>query len=171
MKKIGLFWGSTSGNTEMASEFIKEYLELNDFKVESLDISEHDIEEMGNYDNIIIGCPTWNIGELQDDWDSMFTKYKSINFSGKIGAFFGCGDQVGYSFNFLDAIGILYDPFIENGGTVIGECDIDNYEFDDSKALRDGRLVGLGLDYDNNSDDDCELAMIAWLDEIMEEFK
>ena len=28
-----------------------------------------------NYKNVIIGCPTWNVGELQDDWDMLFEDF------------------------------------------------------------------------------------------------
>ena len=38
-----------------------------------------------------------NIGELQDDWDFIYGKYKELDFSGITAAFFGCGDQVGYA--------------------------------------------------------------------------
>ena len=170
--KIGIFYGSTSGNTDTASQYMKEYLETNDIDVEIFDIGDTDVEEIEKFDKLIIGCPTWNIGELQDDWDSIYEDYKKINFKNKTAAFFGCGDQIGYSFNFLDAIGMLAEPFIENGGKLIGECSRDEYEFDDSKALKDeNTLYGLGLDYDNCDDDECEMLMINWLDEIIDGFK
>ena len=170
MKKIGLFWGSTSGNTEIAVEFMEEYLREEGFKVDSYNVSDIDIDKILEYNNIIISCPTWNIGELQDDWDSVFTAYENLDFTGKIGAFFGCGDQVGYADNFLDAVGILAKPFIKNGGRLIGRCSRDDYDFRDSVALDNGELLGLGLDYDNE-EDECEGQMIMWLEDIMEEFK
>ena len=40
MKKIGMFWGSSSDNTKTAAEFISEYLEMNDVEIESFDIAE-----------------------------------------------------------------------------------------------------------------------------------
>ena len=43
MKKIGLFWGSSSDNTKNAAEFMKEYLEMEDFEVDSFDVAEADI--------------------------------------------------------------------------------------------------------------------------------
>ena len=170
MKKIGLFWGSTSGNTEIAVEFMEEYLQDEGFEVESFNIADTDVDKMTEFDNIIISCPTWNIGELQDDWDSIFLDYEKLDFSGKIGAFFGCGDQVGYPDNFIDAVGMLAKPFMKNGGKLIGRCATDDYDFRDSVALDDGKLLGLGLDYDNE-EDECEGQMIMWLEDIMEEFK
>lgn len=35
-------------------------------------------------------------------------------------AYFGCGDQVGYADNFVDAIGILEAKITERGGKTIG---------------------------------------------------
>ena len=169
MKKIGLFWGSTSGNTEIAVEFMEEYLQDEGFDVESYNIAEIDVDKISEFDNIIISCPTWNIGELQDDWDSIFLNYEKLDFSGKVGAFFGCGDQVGYPDNFIDAVGMLAKPFMENGGKLIGRCGTDDYDFRDSIALDNGELLGLGLDYDNE-EDECEGQMIMWLEDIMEHF-
>ena len=170
MKKVGIFWGSSSGNTEIAIEFMVDYLETEGFEVDQYDVADAEPEKMLEYDNLIIGCPTWNIGELQDDWDSIFLKYQELNFNGKIAAFFGCGDQVGYPDNFLDAIGILAKPFMEKGGKLIGKCPRDEYDFRDSVALDGDDLLGLGLDYDNE-DDKCEGQMIMWLEDIMEDFQ
>ena len=75
---------------------------------------------MLEYKKLIIGCPTWHIGELQDDWDFIYEKYKELDFNGITAAFFGCGDQIGYPANFLDAIGMLAEPFMKKGGKLIG---------------------------------------------------
>ncbi|MDC1050706.1 flavodoxin [Candidatus Marinimicrobia bacterium] len=170
MKKIGFFWGSTSDNTKIASEFIKEYLEAHDFNVDSYDIGGIDLEKILDYDSIIIGCPTWNIGELQSDWDSVFLDFEKLDFTGKTAAFFGCGDQTGYPDNFLDAIGILAKPFIAKGGNLIGRCSTEAYDFRDSVALDGDKFLGLGLDYDNEDEEFCEDLMMSWLDEVMEQF-
>ena len=172
MKKIGIFWGSSTDNTTVATEFMKDYLEMNDHEVDIYNMGETDVEKILEYDNIIIGCPTWHIGELQEDWDSVFLDYEKLDFNGKTAAFFGCGDQVGYPGNFLDAIGMLAEPFMKNGGTLIGKCDRDPYEFTGSRALdADDKLMGLGLDYDNDDEETCEDMMVMWLEDIIEEFK
>ena len=170
MKKIGLFWGSTSGNTEIAVEFMEEYLQGEGFEVDSYNIADDDIEKILEYDNLIIGCPTWNIGELQDDWDSVFDDYEELDFSGKTAGFFGCGDQVGYPDNFLDAIGMLGKTFMEKGGKLVGRCSRDDYDFRDSICLDGDDLLGLGLDYDNE-EEKCEDQMTSWLDKITKEFE
>ena len=172
MKKIGIFWGSSTDNTTVATEFMKDYLEMNDHEVDIYNMEETDVEKILEYDNIIIGCPTWHIGELQEDWDSVFLDYEKLDFNGKNGAFFGCGDQVGYPGNFLDAIGILAEPFMKNGGTLVGRCERDDYSFTGSKALDENdKLMGLGQDYDNDDEETCEDMMVMWLEDIIEDFK
>ena len=172
MKKIGIFWGSSTDNTTTAALFMKEYLEMNDHVVEAHNIEETDPEKILEYDNIIIGCPTWHIGELQEDWDSVFGDYEGLDFNGKTAAFFGCGDQVGYPANFLDAIGMLAEPFTKNGGSLIGKCSREPYNFTGSRALdSDDRLMGLGLDYDNDDEETCEDMMVMWLEDIIDDFK
>ena len=96
--------------------------------------------------------------------------YEKIDFSGITAAFFGCGDALGYPDNFLDAIGILGKPFVKNGGTLIGKCPSGDYEFRESLALEGDKLLGLGLDYDND-EDKCEEQMIMWLEDVIEEFR
>tara|TARA_Y100001970_G_scaffold193652_1_gene235326 strand:- start:422 stop:937 length:516 start_codon:yes stop_codon:yes gene_type:complete len=170
MKKIGIFWGSSTENTTVATTYMKEYLEMNDHQVDIHNIADTDLEKILEYDNIIIGCPTWHIGELQEDWDSVFSDYEKLDFSGKTAAFFGCGDQVGYPANFLDAIGMLAEPFMKNGGKLIGRCSRDPYQFTGSKALDGDELLGLGLDYDNDDEETCEDMMVMWIEDIIEDF-
>ena len=67
------------------------------------------------YDFLIIGCPTWNIGQLQDDWDNHFLELEAFDLIGKKIAIFGLGDQYGYPESFCDAIGILGRKFIAQG--------------------------------------------------------
>ena len=169
MKKIGFFWGSSSGNTEVAMEFMVDYLESKGFEVDSFDIADIEPEKILEYDNLIIGCPTWNIGELQDDWDSIYLQYEELNFEGKTAAFFGCGDQVGYAENFLDAIGLLAKPFMDNGGTLIGRWPTEGYEFDISLAQDGDDFLGLGLDNDNE-EELTEERLIIWAELIKDEF-
>ena len=151
MKKIGLFWGSTTGNQEEAAEALKDHMETEGYKVDSYDIRSTDLSKMLEYSNLIIGCPTWNVGELQEDWEEVYLEYRKLNFSNITGAFFGAGDQISYSFNYLDAVGLLAKPFIENGGKLVGKWPTEGYEFDESEAALDhiNKLSGM---YDGDED-------------------
>ncbi|MEC7799320.1 MAG: flavodoxin [Candidatus Neomarinimicrobiota bacterium] len=169
MENIGLFWGSTTGNQEDAAKFLIDYMTSEGFKIDSHDIRSTNPNEMLNYKKLIIGCPTWNVGELQEDWEKVYEEYKKLDFTGIKAAFFGCGDQVGYSDNFLDAIGLLAKPFIENGGELIGRWSTDSYEFDASLALDGDEFLGLGLDNDNQ-EDETEERLIIWAEIIRDDF-
>jgi flavodoxin I len=49
-------------------------------------------------------------------------------------------------------MGILEEKISEQGGTTVGYWSTEGYEFSESKAVRDGKFVGLALDEDNQSD-------------------
>jgi len=49
-------------------------------------------------------------------------------------------------------MGILEERIAAQGGTTVGYWPADGYDFSASKALRDGKFVGLALDEDNQSD-------------------
>ncbi|MCL2928984.1 MAG: flavodoxin FldA [Trichodesmium sp. MAG_R01] len=152
MSKIGLFVGTTTGKTEEAAEKIKE--EFGGDEVVTIhDISEASPEDFDGYQNVIIGCPTWDIGELQSDWSGFYSEeLDNVKFTGKKVAYFGTGDQIGYADNFQDAMGILEEKITGLGGTTIGSWSTEGYDHEDSKAVKDGKFVGLALDDDNQSD-------------------
>jgi flavodoxin I len=75
-----------------------------------------------------------------------------IDFVSKKVAYFGMGDQIGYSDNFQDALGILEEKIASLGGKTVGYWPTDGYDFNESKALKNGKFVGLALDEDNQSD-------------------
>jgi flavodoxin I len=168
MAKIGLFYGTQTGNTQTAAELIQKELG-GDSVVELIDIADASPEDFENYTCIIVGCPTWNIGELQSDWEGFYDELDSIDFSGKKVAYFGTGDQVGYADNFQDAIGILEEKISERGGTTVGYWPTEGYDFNESRAVRNGKFVGLALDEDNQSDltDD---RIKTWIAQLKQEF-
>ena len=66
---------------------------------------------------------------------------------------------------------MLAEPFMKKGGKLIGRIPRDNYQFEGSRALdKDDKLMGLGLDYDNDDEQTCEDYMIEWLEDILDEF-
>lgn len=148
MAKIALFYGTQTGNTQTAAETIQKELG-GDSVVELYDVANAATDDFSEYTAIIIGCPTWNIGELQADWEGFYEELDEIDFSGKKVAYFGTGDQVGYADNFQDAMGILEEKISELGGTTVGYWSTDEYDFNESKAVRNGKFVGLALDEDN----------------------
>jgi len=168
MAKIGLFYGTQTGNTQTAAEFIQKEFG-GDSVVYLHDVSGVDTSDFEDYECIIIGCPTWNIGELQADWEGLYEKLDEINFVGKKIAYFGAGDQIGYADNFQDAMGILEEKISSLGGTTVGYWPTDGYEHSESKAVKNGKFVGLAIDEDNQSDLTDERIKI-WVAQLKQEF-
>lgn len=166
-KKIGLFYGTQTGKTESAAEIIRDA--FGDDVVTLHDIAQADLSDFDEYECLIIGSPTWNIGELQSDWEGVYSDLDEVDFSGKMVAYFGTGDQIGYGDNFHDAMGILEEKIAQQGGKTVGYWPTDGYDFNDSKALRNGKFCGLALDDDNQSDltDD---RIKAWVAQLKKEF-
>ena len=106
---------------------------------------------------------------MQDGWDFTYKKYKKLDFSEIIGAFFWCGDQVGYWENFLDALGLLGKPFVENGGKLIGRWPLEGYGFDASLVLDGDDFLGLGLD-NEHEEELTEETLLIWAELINDEF-
>ncbi|MCU0500057.1 MAG: flavodoxin [Anaerolineae bacterium] len=152
MGKIGLFYGSNTGNTEFIAFQIKEaYEKLDPGSVDVFNIGASSPEQILKYTYLIFGIPTWNTGELQDDWAAFWPKLGEMNFTGKKIAIFGLGDQNGYGFNFLDAAGMLADEVMKQGAELLGLWETNTYEFAESKANVEDHFLSLGIDQDGQS--------------------
>ena len=81
----------------------------------------------------------------------MLPALEEIDFSHKKIAVFGLGDQKGYPENFCDAIGIMAAFFEDKGASIVGYFPLEGYTFEDSKAVRNGRFMGLPLDQENQA--------------------
>ncbi|MFT5815244.1 MAG: flavodoxin II [Psychroserpens sp.] len=149
---IALFYGSTTCYTEIAAEKIQ--IELGADIVTLFNIKNTPLAEMANHDMLILGISTWDYGEIQEDWESHWPEISEINLEGKIVALYGMGDQIGYTDWFQDALGMLHEQVLAQGGYVIGYWPNQGYEFAESKALTENKqqFVGLALDEDNQYD-------------------
>jgi flavodoxin II len=70
---------------------------------------------MTQYDVLILGIPTWDFGEIQEDWEAVWQQLDTLDLQGKIVALYGMGDQLGYGEWFLDALGMLHDKLATKG--------------------------------------------------------
>jgi len=149
MKKIGLFYGTTTGNTEEVARLLAQELEDNGMAVDMYDIAETGLQTLSYYDRLILVSPTWSGGSLPDDWARVYDDLANLNFSGKRVAFLGLGDQLGYPDYFIDSIGKLARPVYMNGGQVVGHWPNKDYFFNHSGAAEGEYFVGLAIDQDN----------------------
>ncbi len=161
MAKVGIFYGSTEGDTENVSYKLKDL--LGDADVFNVDSSS--AEDVQKYDNLIFAASTWDIGELQEDWETFIDLLDDVDFNGKTVAFVGTGDADGYPDTFIDAIGIIYERIKDSGAKFIGQVPTDEYVFDDSAALVDGKFIGLPIDEDNEPDKTDE-RLAKWVEQI-----
>jgi len=168
--KTGIFYGSNSDNTRIVAEMIQTaFARYSPTQIDILNIANTQAEKMRNYDNLIIGCPTWYIGQLQEDWDISLPDIELLDLRGKRVALFGLGDQFGYPDTFVDAIGILGKQFEAVGAELVGFTMTDGFEFDYSEGAEDGVFLGLALDEDNQS----ELTpnrVEEWVHQLVDEF-
>ena len=167
---IAIFFGSTTGNTENAAELIG--AEFGDLVTHMANIVDIEPEELMNYEVLVFGIPTWNVGELQFDWEDFLPtlKEKGVDLTGKKVAMFGLGDSYGYADNFLDALGLLWDELKVLGSPeLIGLWPTESYTYDQSRGqFDDNHFLGLGLDEENESDMH-EERIKAWTAQVKQE--
>lgn len=167
MASVGLFFGSDTGNTEAVSKMIQK--QLGKQMVHVQDIAKSSKEDIDNFDLLLIGIPTWYYGESQCDWDDFFPDFEQIDFSTKLVAIFGCGDQEDYAEYFCDAMGTVRDIVEAKGGTIVGYWPTEGYEFEASKALvDDSQFVGLCIDEDRQPEL-TETRVNTWVKQVYDE--
>lgn len=162
MANIGIFYGSMTGNTQEVAEKIHTRFGQD---ADLYSISDASADTLSAYQYLLLGSSTWGIGELQDDWYDGLEKLDATDLSDKTVALFGTGDPDGYPDSFVDAIGILYEKVIAKGATVVGFWPTEGYEYDASKAEKDGRFVGLVID-ENNQSHLTEERIDKWVEEL-----
>lgn len=167
---VALFFGSTTGNTARVAEVIQGCWPGSD-RLVLIDIGEQGVSPMIAFDQLIIGAPTWDFGELQEDWREEWPLFLQIDFSDKRVALFGLGDQIGYPEWFQDALGLIAQQIVKTGGELIGRWPNEGYSFEASLALsQDGQyFCGLVLDEDSQSWATQE-RVEAWVKQIVMEF-
>jgi flavodoxin I len=145
MAKIGIFYGSSTGNTELiAGKFRKLFGD----DAEMVNIDAAGKEDIEKFDYLIFGSSTWGIGDAQDDWDDFLEVLSDISFTNKKVALFGLGDQLNYPDAFVDGMGVIYDAIYDRAD-IVGAWPVDGYTFNESAAVKQGKFVGLAIDKEN----------------------
>lgn len=166
MKRIGMFYGKEAVKTSNIAQKIIEA--FGDTHIDVIPVEEATQKDFEKYSNIIAGASTWFDGELPTYWDETLPTTSSSNLKGKKVAIFGLGDQAEYPENFLDGVGLLAEVFEAAGATVVGQTDASGYHFERSRALRDGKLLGLGIDIENQSDK-TKQRIKDWIEQLKKE--
>lgn len=167
MKKIGLFYGTTTAKTTLVALKIREA--FGEEQVDIIPVENAEKKDFESYDNIIAGTSTWFDGELPTYWDEIIPALETINLSGKKVAIFGLGDQVNYPDNFVDGIGILAKVFENCQARIVGRTSTADYRFNKSRAVNNQEFLGLAIDIENQPDQ-TEERIIQWVNELKKEF-
>lgn len=149
--KIAILFGPEGGNTERVAQLI--YKLIGNERCQLIPVKSATAETFSNFDSFIIGGSTigthnWSIPSSSNDWDKFLPTFRQVDFNGKKAAIFGLGDHVAYPNNFVDGMRIIYDILKENKAQILGQCKTDDYEFNDSESIVDGKFVGLPIDED-----------------------
>lgn len=167
-KKTGLFYGSSTCYTEFISEKMCDLAGLD--RTDLHNVATSPLQVMLEYELLIFGIPTWDYGELQEDWEAVWDELDSIDLNGKVCAIFGLGDQVGYADWFQDAIGYLYYKLLAMGAQVVGCWPNMGYDFNESKGLTEDKAQFLGLALDEeNQPEHTDRRIADWLEQIFSE--
>lgn len=165
MAKIGIFYGSSTGNTEIVADKIKKLLGA-DAALIGIDVAEK--EDLEKFDYLIFGTSSWGIGDMQDDWEDFAGILEETDLSKKKVALYGMGDQVNYPDSFADGMGAIYD-LIYDRVEIVGSWPLDGYSFNESAAVKNGKFVGLPLDKENQNELTDE-RLAKWVEMLRKEF-
>lgn len=147
MQKIGLFYGSDSGNTENIAKRIASNLE----GIDIFDVAKTEKSRLLEYKNLILATPTYGSGDMQGDWEKFLETLKPEDFSNKVVALVGLGDQDTYGDTFCDGLFPIYEMVCKEG-KMIGFTKTEGYEYEESRSVINGQFIGLILDEDNQEE-------------------
>lgn len=159
MAKIGIFFGTDTGNTRRVAKEIATLLGSGAAD-KPVNIRNANVDDLLKYDVLILGAPTYGDGELPglatgnaaESWAEFLPKLAGHDFSGKTVAIYGLGNQKSYPDDFVSAMFYLYDSFKQCGATMIGKWSAEGYNFKLSKAMVDEGFIGLALDQENQKE-------------------
>lgn len=166
MEKIGIFYGSSTGNTEKVADLIKQA--FGDDKAATINVEDAGPKDLDKFQYLVFGTSTWGIGDMQDDWEDFIEVVENSDLKNKKIALFGLGDQEIYTDSFADGIAKIYEK-IADKTTLVGSWPRDGYVFDESEALKDGKFIGLIIDEDNQSKLTVQ-RVINWVETLKKEF-
>ena len=148
-KKIGIFYGSTTGTTAKIARKIGALLTVpaNDLQ----DVAKVAPSRPGEYEVLVFGSSTWGSGEMQTDWLDFINGVEMLDLKGKKIALFGCGDDT-MADTFCNAVGELHRRLGRTQAEFIGQYDAGTYDFSESEAkdAESGKMYGLVLDEVNH---------------------
>lgn len=146
--KTGIFYGSTTGTTAEVGQLIAKNLGVVPTDVH--DVEKEGPAKVGEYDLLIFGASTHGDGDLQSEMEDFLAGVEPLDLRDKKIALFGCGDCT-MADTFCDAVGEMYERLKGTGATFIGDFPAGCYEYNQTRAEIDGKIVGLLIDDVNHA--------------------
>lgn len=171
MAKIGIFVGSSGGVTLSSAELLQELLE--ESELINMEEDFDGLEQLDDFDVLLIGSSTWGQGDPQRDWVDVLYEMQNDtpDLSGKKVAFFGAGDQKTHGEHFVSALAKIQEIFKNCGAkTGFGYTATEGYAYQFSLAEKDGKFCGLAID-DINQEDLTQQRVHAWAEQIKQEMQ
>lgn len=119
MRKVSIIYGSTTGNTEMLANQIKDGLNNDEVKV--VNVTEVTTDDVANAELVLLGSSTWGYGDIQDDFLDYYEKMDASLFQGKKVAVFGCGDKTSFEDVFCEAVTLIEEKARAIGAEIIAD--------------------------------------------------
>ena len=172
MKKTAIFFGPEKGAVNRVADMIRNL--IGPEKVDLVPVKNASPADFASYDQIIfgistVGKETWDGKPASSDWGKFLPQVRQGDFKGKTVAMYGLGDHITYASSFVDFMGLLARQLIKTEARIVGQVPVDEYEFEESAAIFDGKFIGLPLDEDFEPEltDD---RIARWLQQIKGEF-
>ncbi|WP_191561896.1 flavodoxin [Metabacillus idriensis] len=119
MVKTLIIYASMSGNTEDIAKLIGNSLVENAIEVTYKEIEYCSIEELLQYDRILVGSYTWGDGDLPYEAEDFYDELEGADLTGKKIGCFGSGDH-SYP-KFCEAVALFNDRCMSTGASVYSE--------------------------------------------------
>lgn len=161
MEKIGIFYGSSGGNTKEVSEFIAEKL-----GAEVTNIKDAKIEDFDKFTKFIFATSSYGFGELQDDWFEKIELLDEVDFKEKTVALVGVGGLARHADSFCSSL-VDFLPRIK-GANLVGQSDLDGYKIKKSSAFINGKFIGLCVDF--KGDKNWQSRVEKWCESVKDNF-
>jgi len=119
VNKILMLYASQTGNTELMAEAMSAFLEHNkiDVAMKTFDFDPIDVEDLKNYDAILIGTHTWDDGDLPYEVEDFYEELEDVNIENKLFAVFGSCDS--FYDTYGGAIDLMGERLEELGAAVV----------------------------------------------------
>lgn len=155
MAKIGIFFSSETGRTQLVAQYIAK--SLGGAAALPVNIENATLSDFLAHDALILGSPTHGSGQphgpafglCPPTWQAFLGQLAGADLSGKVVAIYGVGDQKKYPGAFVNAIAVIQDALLAGGARVVGRWPTTGYDFTASQAVDGEQFVGLALDQTN----------------------